>query len=201
MRVFPVRHDADGAVRCSGAWAKARFLNVALAAAFALLLLLPADGDPTDSEIAPRGRQPGLSALAPALDCKPHSFPQRTQRSLAVDPSDDRKLYIGVEQEGFFKSTDGGATWQRASNGIKAWNRLDGSGLCYEEFYSTVIDPKNPDRICISMAGSPGTIGLRTSAANNGVYCSSDAGETWTQMVSPTMNTAVYALVADPRDF
>jgi photosystem II stability/assembly factor-like uncharacterized protein len=128
-------------------------------------------------------------------------LPQRTQRSLAVDPTNDQKLYIGIEQEGFFKSSDGGATWQRASTGIKAWNRLDGTGLCYEEFYETIIDPKNPQSICMAMAGGPGTIRSISSAGNNGVYCSNDGAITWMQMVTPTMNTAVYALVADPTDF
>jgi hypothetical protein len=66
---------------------------------------------------------------------------------LAVDPTDDARLYIGVEQAGFFKSTDGGETWRKASTGIKTWDRLDGSGACYEEFYSTIFDPADPDRI------------------------------------------------------
>ncbi len=135
----------------------------------------------------PQPAQSAFSTQRPrrlALDCRPHSFPQRTQASLAVDPTDDRKLYICVEQEGFFKSTDGGTTWQRASNGIKAWERLEGPGLCYEEFYSTIIDPRDPNRICMSMAGGPGTIRTPSSAGNNGVYCSRDAGDTWTQMIT-----------------
>lgn len=144
---------------------------------------------------------PAPATRAPSLDCTPHSFPQRTQGSFAVDPTDDRKLYIGVEQEGFFKSIDGGTSWQRASAGIRAWDRLDGTGLCHEEFYATVIDPADPARICTAKAGGPGTLGARTSAVNNGVYCSSDAAATWKQVVGPTMNTAVYALAADPRDF
>lgn len=118
-----------------------------------------------------------------------------------MDPTNEQKLYIGVEQDGFFKSTDGGKTWQRATNGLKAWQRTDGTGPCYEEFYETVINPKNPDQMCIAMAGGPGIVSTPAMPTNNGVYCSQNAGATWTQMVSPTMNLAVYALVADPRDF
>ena len=135
------------------------------------------------------------------LDCRPHSFPQRTQQSFAVDPTNDQRLFIGVEQEGYFKSVDGGRTWQRATVGIKAWDRLDGTGLCYEEFYETIINPGNPLEMCIAMAGGPGTVSTPGSQGNNGVYCSRDAGGTWEQRVTATMNTAVYALVADPRDF
>ena len=144
---------------------------------------------------------PASPTRAPSLDCTPHSFPQRTQGSFAVDPADDRTLYVGVEQDGFFKSIDGGTTWRRASTGIKAWDRLGGTGLCHEEFYATVIDPTDPARICIAKAGGPGTLRSPTSAATNGVYCSRDAAATWEQVVGPTMNTAVYALAVDPRDF
>ena len=151
-------------------------------------------------------RTPSLTAsnsgrTPPALDCTPHSFPQRTQKSLAVDPTDDRKLYIGVEGEGFFRTNDGGQTWRSASDGIKVWNRLNTPGVCYEEFYSTIIDPQNSDNICISLAGSPGTLDLPSSAGNNGVYCSNDGATTWTQRITPTMNTAVYTLASDPSRF
>lgn len=159
---------------------------------------------PTRPTASPQPTTGSFSTPTPKsikLDCRPHSFPQRTQASLAVDPTDDRKLYIGVEQEGFFKTTDGGLNWQRATKGIKAWERLNDTGFCYEEFYETIINPKNPNHICIAMAGGPGTVKTPSSAGNNGVYCSHDAANTWTQTMTDTMNTAVYTLAADPRDF
>ncbi|MBI2912183.1 MAG: hypothetical protein HYY05_08565 [Chloroflexi bacterium] len=168
--------------------------------------IAPLPATPTAPSSPPQVQAPPAPSATPrpatpALDCRPRSLPQRTQGSFAVDPTDDRRLYVGVEQEGFFKSIDGGDTWQRASNGLKAWNRLGEPGLCYEEFYATIIDPRDPDRLCIALAGGPGTTGLRSSAGNNGVYCSRDGAESWTQMVSPSMNTAVYTLAADPSDF
>ncbi len=135
------------------------------------------------------------------MACTPHSFPQRTQRSFAVDPTDDRRLYVGVEQDGFFKSIDGGATWTKASAGLKAWPREGGPGLCFEEFYETIINPRDPDQLCIARAGGPGTLATPSSAGNNGVYCSTDAAATWTQRVGPTTNVAALSLAADPRDF
>ena len=165
--------------------------------------LLPAQSVATPAQ-PPQTTQGASSTPRPGsikLDCRPHSFPQRTQGSLAVDPTNDQRLYIGVEQEGYFRSTDGGQTWQRITNGIKAWERLEGPGVCYEEFYDTIIDPRNPNRICMAMAGGPGTIRTSSSAGNNGVYCSRDGGTTWAQMVTQTMNTAVYALAADPTNF
>jgi photosystem II stability/assembly factor-like uncharacterized protein/Tol biopolymer transport system component len=156
---------------------------------------------PPQTASPPSGSFSTPRPVSTKLDCRPHSFPQRTQGSLAVDPTNDQGVYIGVEQEGYFRTTDGGQTWQRITSGIKAWERLEGPGLCYEEFYETIIDPRNPNRICIAMAGGPGTLRTPSSAGNNGVYCSRDGGSTWTQMATPTMNTAVYALAADPANF
>lgn len=138
------------------------------------------------------------SASAQVVDCTPHSYPQRTDQSLAVDPFDDRIAYVGVEGEGYFKTTDDGATWTRIVDGIKAFAR-QGGGLCYSEFFDTVIDPRNPEHVCIAMAGSPGTLDV-VQAANQGVYCSDDGGQTWEQRVGATMNTAIYALAIDPDD-
>ena len=134
------------------------------------------------------------------VDCQPHSIADRTQRSLAIDPTNHGIVYVGVERQGFFKSVDGGATWRRAQSGLKAWKRSDGTGLCFEEFYETVIDAANPNDVCIARAGGPGLSSTVGSTGTNGVYCSSDAGVSWVQRISPTMNTAVYALAADPND-
>ena len=116
-------------------------------------------------------------------------------------PNRRRKTVYRRRTGRVFQVGRGCETWRKASTGIKTWNRLDGSGVCYEEFYSTIVDPAGPDRICISMAGGPGTVALPSSAGNNGGYCSGDAAETWEQRVGPTMNAAVYTLAADPRDF
>jgi photosystem II stability/assembly factor-like uncharacterized protein len=139
-----------------------------------------------------------LPASAQVVDCTPHSYPQRTNQSLAVDPFDDRIVYVGVEGEGFFKTTDDGATWTRVVDGIKAFEKR-GGGFCYSEFFDTVIDSRNPEHVCMAMAGSPGTLDVM-QAANQGVYCSYDGGAHWEQRVAPGMNLAIYALAMDPTD-
>lgn len=137
-------------------------------------------------------------AVAQAVNCPPHSYPQRTDQSLAVDPYDDRIVYVGIEGEGYFKTTNDGATWTRIVDGIKASKKI-GGGFCYSEFFATVVDPRNREHVCFAMAGSPGTIDV-LPAANQGVYCSDDGGSHWEQRVGPAMNTAVYALAIDPTD-
>jgi photosystem II stability/assembly factor-like uncharacterized protein len=137
-------------------------------------------------------------ADAQVVDCAPHSYPQRTDQSLAVDPFDDRIVYVGVEGEGFFKSTNDGATWTRIVDGLRAFEKR-GGGYCYSEFFDTVIDLRNPARVCLAMAGSPGTLDVM-QAAPQGVYCSDDGGGHWEQRVGEGMNTAIYALAFDPLD-
>jgi photosystem II stability/assembly factor-like uncharacterized protein len=143
-----------------------------------------------------------LGTAAPSsaqiIDCAPHSYPQRTDQSLAVDPFDDRIAYVGVEGEGYFKTVDDGATWTRIVEGIRAFEKL-GGGLCYSEFFDTVIDPRNPEHVCIAMAGSPGTLDV-IQAAYQGIYCSDDGGRQWQQRIGAGMNTAIYALAIDPLD-
>lgn len=137
-------------------------------------------------------------AEAQAVDCAPHSYPQRTNQSLAVDPFDDRIVYVGVEGEGYFKTVDDGASWARIVTGVRSFDKR-GGGQCYSEFFDTVIDPRNPEHVCFAMAGTPGTLEMM-QAANQGVYCSDDAGATWEQRGGPAMNTAIYALAIDPSD-
>ena len=139
-----------------------------------------------------------VGAAAQVVECTPHSYPQRTNQSLAVDPYDDRIVYVGVEGEGYFKTRDAGATWSRSVNGVRAMEKR-GGGLCYSEFFATVIDPRNPEHVCFAMAGTPGTLDI-IQAANQGVYCSTDGGALWEQRVGPAMNTANYALAIDPTD-
>jgi photosystem II stability/assembly factor-like uncharacterized protein len=161
-------------------------------AAVTLALIAPASVAPAQVG-APR---------SPTLACASFSFTQRTQRSFAVDPTDDRTMYIGVAQEGFFKSMDGGATWVRASTGLKAWGRDDDPARpCYEEFYETVINPRNPRQLCVARAGSPGLLSSQTSAALSGIYCSDDAAATWSQRHGPAMNTAAVTIAVHPTDF
>lgn len=129
------------------------------------------------------------AAGAQVVDCTPHSYPQRTDQSLAVDPFDDRIVYVGVEGEGYFKTVNDGASWTRIVTGVRSFDKR-GGGQCYSEFFDTVVDPRNPEHVCFAMAGSPGTLEMMQSA-NQGVYCSDDGGARWEQRVGPTMNTAI----------
>ncbi|CAM3031584.1 WD40/YVTN/BNR-like repeat-containing protein [Rariglobus hedericola] len=87
-------------------------------------------------------------------------------RALAVDPSNPKIVYLGIDGDategkqggGVFKSVDGGYTWKQLEN-------QPGSRRMY---YGLAIDPTNPKRI---IWGGFGT--------NGGVYISEDGGDSW----------------------
>jgi photosystem II stability/assembly factor-like uncharacterized protein len=100
--------------------------------------------------------------------------------NLIVDPRSSQTIYAAAhrhkEPGGFFKTTDGGATWREAEV-------LKGEAL-----HSLTQASSNPD---ILVAGT-----------NRGIFRSKDAGDTWEQL--PTSQTPglinVESLAVDPRD-
>lgn len=97
--------------------------------------------------------------------------------NIIVDPRDSRVIYVAAHRHkdpgGFFKTTDGGATW-RESQELKA-----------ESIHSLEQSPTNPNILVVG--------------TNNRVFKSTDSGETWSP-VSPFGTTAIESLAIDPRD-
>jgi photosystem II stability/assembly factor-like uncharacterized protein len=98
---------------------------------------------------------------------------------IIVDPRNSRVLYVGAHRHnqpgGFFKSTDGGATWRESAE------------LKNEALHSLAQSESNPDTL---IAGT-----------FTGIFRSDDAGQSWKQL--PTQSQAglihVESLAIDPR--
>jgi photosystem II stability/assembly factor-like uncharacterized protein len=76
-------------------------------------------------------------------------------------------VYAGVEDAGFFRSTDGGTSWHelpglRAHGSGPQWQPGAG-GLC---LHTIILDPRNPKRIVIAISAA-------------GAFRSDDEGATW----------------------
>lgn len=90
-------------------------------------------------------------------------------RALAVDPSDPRVAYLGIDGDaadgrsggGIFRSGDGGATW----------SQLPAQPASRRMFYGLVIDPTDSKRLYWGACGKDG-----------GVHRSEDGGKTWKQV-------------------
>jgi len=86
---------------------------------------------------------------------------ERPLHAIAINPLDSNHLLAGVEQNGMYRSIDGGASWKRVSAGLEP-----NGGL-----HDIVFDPKDP------------TI-VYTSDVRSGIYRSTDGGETWNKINS-----------------
>ena len=87
---------------------------------------------------------------------------------LAVDPNNSNILFCGSQANGLFKSTNGGASWTLAWNGVTTTS--NGNGICF-----VVFDPSS------AVGGVTKTIYIgvsRTGASN--IYKSTDGGATFT---------------------
>ncbi len=81
--------------------------------------------------------------------------------SLAVDPTDSQVIYI----DGYYKTIDGGATWDTIGTGLKVFGAL-------------IIDEDNPQRLWAGGHGSP-DIGIAKSINGGLNWFKSDSGIAW----------------------
>jgi len=102
-------------------------------------------------------------------------------KNLAFDPTDSNIIYLGIEQGALLKSTDAGRTWREIDSYVQP------TDLFYKDVHRLVISPTNPRLIYM--------------AAGDGLYVSTDAGETWEQLCPPTGLVGYPdGLVLDPDD-
>ncbi|MGB9178905.1 MAG: YCF48-related protein, partial [Pyrinomonadaceae bacterium] len=99
---------------------------------------------------------------------------------ILVDPRDSRVIYVATHRHkdagGFFKTSDGGRTWRESPE------------LKNEALHSLTQSEKDPNVLVVG--------------TNNGIYRSTDAGESWTQLQTystPGLRN-VESLAIDPRN-
>jgi photosystem II stability/assembly factor-like uncharacterized protein len=105
--------------------------------------------------------------------------PQIVLDQLIIDSQDSNRIYTSghrhKEPGGFYYTPDGGKTWKEA-----------------KELRSTSIH---------SMVQSKKTPSLILAGTTDGIWKSTNSGEDWTKIQSPTMpNTTVSSMAIDPRD-
>ena len=99
--------------------------------------------------------------------------------NIIVDPRNSRVLYVGAHRHnvpgGFFKSTDGGATWRESSE------------LKNEAIHSLAQSDSDPDTL---IAGT-----------FTGIFRSDDAGQSWKQLPTQSESGLIHveSLAIDPR--
>jgi hypothetical protein len=140
--------------------------------------------------------------------------------SLAIDPTDARKFFVGTD-EGLFYTADGGATWT-----------LKNRGLVMRGFTGLAVSPTAPDEILLTTTGgepflsrtagdkwTAGGVSLAPweltvpaisaadpnlwvlSGMGEGLYVSRNRGVTWREVTSGKFDFGVFVHAADADPF
>jgi photosystem II stability/assembly factor-like uncharacterized protein len=86
-------------------------------------------------------------------------------KTMAIDPRDPNRMYVGVEQGALLCTTDAGASWREIesySTPADPW---------YRDIHQVVLRPSNPDEIFMN--------------TGVGFYYSPDRGQTWEHRTGP----------------
>jgi PKD repeat protein len=104
----------------------------------------------------------------------------RSVIEMEIDPRNHNVLYVATHMYGVFKSTNGGATWQRLDD--------RGTGLPRTGIYDIDVDPMNSSILYATAIGGALPDYMLPSGVLNlegkcGVYKSTDGGEHWWQVL------------------
>ena len=122
---------------------------------------------PTNADIIYIGTQDGPYRSRDGGDAWERlAFPERGLQvwSIAVDPTNPRRLYAGTSPVGVFRSDDGGDTWRRLSNAVQQ-ERVKMPFAC--RVMRLAIDASRPETVWAALE-----VG--------GIMRSDDGGESWT---------------------
>jgi photosystem II stability/assembly factor-like uncharacterized protein len=127
---------------------------------------------------------------------------------IAMNPANPNELYAGMwrgerkpwtiisgaREGGIYKSTDGGDTWRKLTNGLPA---------DYTGKISITVSPANPRRVYALLEAGDGTLAV-PGGVHGGVYRSDDEGASWTRTSNQAglINRPFYYIYidADPKD-
>ncbi len=116
--------------------------------------------------------------------------------ALAVDPHDPDRVFAAVlghpygpnEERGLYRSTDGGATWEK----VLFLDRDTGAN-------DVDVDPANPDVVYATFwqgRQGPWEYGNAYGGGNGGIYKSTDGGSTWAKLAGGLPDKIVQANLA-----
>lgn len=125
----------------------------------------------------------GLNEL-PSRDRWHPGFGGLAAHRVVVDPTDVRRIWVGISAVGAFRTTDGGASWVSVNDGVPktaADDEVDDIGFCV---HSLVIDPDDSDKLW--------------RQDHQGVFRTSDGGDHWERIEDGLPAGFGFPLVRDP---
>ncbi|MGY6650471.1 VPS10 domain-containing protein [Wenyingzhuangia sp. IMCC45574] len=115
---------------------------------------------------------------------------------LLIDPIDPSYLYFGItiivnpkkgHQGGFFMSKDNGKTFQQCNKGLPSPARIN----------DVQFDPRDPSRKSLFVAAQKNIHNYRMPLSNGGLYHSTDRGQTWQEVKTPSQVEGVQFVTFD----
>lgn len=136
--------------------------------------------------------------------------------SIAIDPGDSQKVYVGTRGQGVFASADGGISWRQVGKDIieshvasvavsgnpatvyaagmyQSFYRSADSGVTWEGIGGS-IGERRPSLLAVD----PGQSGVLWLATAGGIYRSSDRGVNWADWSKGVYGAEIVALLPDP---
>ena len=113
--------------------------------------------------------------------------------TIVFDPSDARKLWIGISAAGVFASDDGGATWERR-------NRLSNAEAAETHDHPAAPRDGETGHCVHNMMLAPGTDDLLYQQNHHGVWRSADGGRSWDDITKGLPSTFGFPIRVHPRD-
>lgn len=106
--------------------------------------------------------------------------------SVQVDPNHSEQIYAALSAGGIYRSSDNGATWQAANQGIRAPYLAQKNAPCGQCVHRLVMHPAKPGRAY--------------QQSHHGTYVSDDYGDHWQAIDQGLPSDFGYALATDPAD-
>ncbi|MEX2116212.1 MAG: YCF48-related protein [Bacteroidota bacterium] len=92
-------------------------------------------------------------------------------RTIAQDPSNAARLWAGTQDDGIFRTTDGGVTWKSVNNGLR-----------HKTVYTIAVHPNNSAIVYLGTHGG-------------GVYRTNNGAKKWEQCASGLGNPDIHSLL------
>jgi len=104
--------------------------------------------------------------------------------TILIDPTNPRRMYVGISAAGTFRSDDGGDHWQAMNRGVKI----------------SFLPEKNPPvGQCVhDVAMDPATPSTLYRQDHDGIYVSRDSAESWKHVGGPLHSDFGFVVVAPP---
>jgi len=113
--------------------------------------------------------------------------------TIVSDPSNSKKLWVGISAAGVFATEDGGKTWERR-------NRLSNAEACGHHDHPAAPRDGETGHCVHNMMHAPGSKDLLYQQNHHGVWRSGDGGRSWDDITTGLPSTFGFPIRVHPRD-